>query len=102
MPASMLWTDNRLTVAGSRAEVRRFEKDDWLRALGGRHCEILEYSPMRVTCQFQTEEPPLEALKIWSRQHPGVFLLEYDCQLSRLKGLAKACAGKLDHCQLSY
>ena len=89
---------NRLTVVG---RVRAFQNSAWLMALSGRHAEPLEFGPTRFACQFETTESPLPALRRLSRLHPGlVFLLDYET--NRIKGLAKAKAGRLIHHQIRY
>ena len=89
---------NRLTVVG---RVRSFQNRDWLTVLSGRHAEPLEFGRTRFACQFETTDSPLPALQRLSRSHPGlIFLLEYETK--RIKGLAKAQAGRLIHHQIRY
>jgi hypothetical protein len=89
---------NRLTVVGP---VRQFQNSDWLAVLAGRYAEPLEFGRSRFTCQFETTRNPLPALRRLSRLHPGlIFLLDYEA--NRIKGLAKAKAGRLTHYQVRY
>jgi hypothetical protein len=95
--------NNRLTVLGSKAQVQQFQKSHWDRHLGARHCELLENSNRRVACRFETKALPLQSLRRLSRRWPGLTLLiDYEVEESRIKGLAKAKAGQLEHCEISY
>ena len=95
--------NNRLTVLGSRAQVQRFQKSHWDRRLRARHCELLENSDRRFACQFETEALPVQSLQRLSRAWPGLtLLLDYEVEESRIKGLAKAKAGQLEHYEISY
>jgi hypothetical protein len=94
---------NRLTVLGSKAQVQRFQKGNWDRSLRVRHSELLESSPNRFACQFETECPPLESLRRLSRRWPRlVFVLNYEVKANRIMGLAKAKAGQLEHWKITY
>ena len=96
-------TNNRLAVLGSKRQVGLFQKTNWVRRLRARHVELLENSPRRYTCQFETESAALKSLMPLSRRWPRLtFLLDYEIEERRMKGLAKAQAGKLDHCEISY
>jgi hypothetical protein len=99
----MTWCINRLTAIGSKRQVQLFQKSNWATALGARHCELLENSPARFACQFETEAPPLESLGELSRRWPRLtLLLDYEAEEERIKGLAKAQAGQIASCQLEY
>ena len=90
---------NRLTVVGRGR--RAFQNGDWLSVMAGRHWELLELSPSRFVCQFETLKNPLPALQHLSRSHPGlVFLLGYET--SRCLGLARAKAGQLIQHRVQY
>ena len=96
-------TNNRLTVIGPKAQLQRFHRSAWAKSLGARFCETLENAPERFACQFETEDAPLGPLRRLSRRFPGLtLLLDYENESIRTKGLAKAAAGKLEHCQLNY
>ena len=98
----MKWS-NRLTVVGSKAEVQRFQESHWDRCLRARHGELLQNSPGRFVCMFDTESAPLESLRSLSRPWPRlVFLLERESEADRIKGLAKAKAGELEHWETKY
>ena len=96
---------NRITVAGDRRQLRTFQNSDWLPVFAGCHAELMELLPPRFVCYFETATHPLPALQRLSRSNPGlVFLLEYevDTKRTRIKGLAKAIAGRLTHYQVRY
>lgn len=95
------WCYNRLSVTGSRRDVRRFQNSSWEKTLRARHAEPLEFSPRRFACQFQTASHDLKRLQSLSRRRPGLVLL-LDYEMGRTKGLAKAKAGQLEHCEISY
>ena len=89
----------RLTVVGGRQ--RRFQQGDWLSVFAGGQFELLENTPRRFVCQFETTNDPLPALRRLSRSHPGlIFVLAYE--RARCMGLAKAQAGRLIHHQVRY
>ena len=93
----------RLTVLGSRRDVRRFQASAWEKILRRRYLDSLQLSPRRFVCQFETTVQPLPALQRLSRSHPGlVLLLDFEAFPERIKGLAKAKAGELEHCQIGY
>jgi len=95
------WCECRLTVIGSKRDVRRFQASRWEQTLRVRYPEPLQLSPCRFVCQFETATVPLPALARLSRSHPGlVFLLDFE--IGRIKGLAKAKAGELEHCEIGY
>ena len=95
---------NRLTIVGPAKDLQRFYRDErWMAAAGARHIELMEHSPDRHAWQFDTDAPPLPFLRTVSRQWPSLtFLLDYDCEAERLKGLAKARNGRLRHFRVSY
>ena len=89
---------NRITIVGPAKELRAFDRaEDWTRSGGVKHVELLEHSPDRHAWQFDTDVPPLAFLRSISRQWPLTFLLVYDCEDQRLKGLIKAANGRLRH-----
>lgn len=89
----------RLTVVGGRQ--RKFQQSDWLAAFAGGQFELLENTPSRFTCQFETTKDPLPVLRRLSRLHAGlIFLLAYE--RARCMGLAKAQAGRLVHHRVHY
>jgi hypothetical protein len=92
---------NRLTVIGSRHGVQRFQDSAWEQILHARHLEPLEFSPSRFVCLFQTDAPDLMRLQTLSRRWPGLVLL-LDYELRRIKGLARASDGGLEHCEIGY
>ncbi len=94
---------NRLTVLGPTPELGRFLKSKWDRRLHARHVEWMENSPSRFVCLFETGEPPLEHLRKQSEWWRSLmFLLDYEVESERKKGLAKANAGRLEHWETTY
>ena len=91
----------RLTVLGTQRELRRFHRRPWERTLRVRHLDPLELGRSRFGCQFETDGPGLKRLQRLSRRWPGLILL-LDYELPRLKGLAKAKAGQVDHHEIHY
>ena len=97
-PEAKSMYQNRLTVVGRAA---KFQNSDWLTVLAGRYAEPLEFGTTRFACQFETTRNPLPALQRLSRLHPRLILL-LDYEANRIKGLAKAKAGRLTHHQIRY
>ena len=94
-------TTNRLTVVGPASDLKQFDRNvEWTAELGARHIELLENSADRHSWQFETDEPPLKFLKTLSRRWRSLtFLLDYDWEDKRIKGLAKAKSERLkNHC----
>jgi len=89
-------TTNRLTVVGPTSDLKQFDRNvEWTADLGARHVELLENSADRHSWQFESDEPPLKFLKTLSRRWPLLtFLLDYEWEEKRIKGLAKAKAGR--------
>ena len=97
------WCNSRLTVLGRQVRVARFLKSKRDLRLHARHLELIENSPGRFVCMFETEEAPLEALRGLSRRFPDlIFLLDHESDPERVKGLAKAHGGQLQHFEVSY
>lgn len=97
------WCSNRLTVIGPKAQLQRFRRTRWHIPLDSRHEELLENSPGRFACQFETDTPPLEPLRRLSRRWLKlVFLLDFEVEAERSKGLAKAKGGALEKYRLTY
>ncbi len=97
------WCSNRLTVLGSKRQVQQFVKSNWERRLHARHGELMENSPRRFVCLFETDEPPLEPLGALSlRWRELALLLDYEIEADRVKGLAIFRNGQMQYCQLSY
>jgi hypothetical protein len=95
--------DCRLTVVGPKKALKAFRESKWSESLGARHCELLECSPGRFTSQFERVQSPLESLKRLSQRSPGlVFLVDYETEGERIKGLAKAKDGELGYCEFGY
>ena len=93
----------RLTVVGAKPAVQRFQNSAWQKTLRIRYPEPLEFSPRRFVCQFNTEDHDLRRLQRLSRRWPGlVLLLDFVVAGDRIKGIAKARAGGLEHCEISY
>ncbi len=97
------WCNNRLTVLGPRASLQRFMKSNWDRRLHARHAKLMENSPQRFVGVFETDEPPLVALRALSRRWPELCLfLDCEVEAQGIKGLAMARGGQVQHCQFSY
>jgi hypothetical protein len=98
----------RLTVIGSKRDVQKFQASAWEKSLRACYADPLELSPCRFACQFETVAPNCEVphwprLCRLSRSHPGlVLLLDFEAFPARIKGLAKARAGALEHCEIGY
>jgi hypothetical protein len=98
-----VWAENRLLVVGSNSEVQLFRTSNWNRRLRGRFGELIENTRGRFNWAFVTEAPPIESLTRLSKRWPQlVLILDYEVQRERLKGLAKAKAGKLQHYHINY
>ena len=94
---------NRLTVIGSKRQVLLFRKSNWEAALHPRYFELMENSPHRYIGQFYTDSMVLEPLRKLSRRFPRlVFLVEWEAEAERIKGLAKAAAGELGEYRVKY
>jgi hypothetical protein len=94
----------RLTMVGSKGAVASFAgSSGWKMTLGARHIDWLQLSPGRHVCQFETEQPPVAQLQKISRRWARLtFLLDYEDEENRIKGLAKAKAGRIEHCEIGY
>ncbi len=103
---SELWCQNRLFIVGPAGELRSFNRHvNWKDSPGMAHVELLEQSPGRHAWQFETDHPTLllQWLKRLSCGWPClVFLLDYDQEDQKIKGLVKAKGGKLRHYRFSY
>jgi hypothetical protein len=97
-------TNNRLTILGRAKMLEAFEPKNWLKLLGGKHRELYSCPKTRDEWWFSTEgEAPLKALTQLSRTWPHlIFLLEFDNEQRRVKGLAKLKNRKVELCQLVY
>ena len=94
----------RLTVIGPKRDVQRFQISAWEKRLQARYLDLVLFSAHRFVCQFETDSRDgrdLKRLQRLSRSHPGLVLL-LDYERPRLKGLAKAKAGELEHCEIGY
>ncbi len=98
------YCENRLTVVGEVRQLKAFyQNEHGMAESGGRHFELMEHSPKRHVWQFGADAPPLGFLRNESRKWPLlVFLLDYDCEDDRVKGLVKATDGRLRHHRVSY
>ena len=93
----------RLTVIGMKRDMQRFQNSAWGKILRARYYDPLELARCRFVCQFETADHDLKRLQRVSRSHPGlVLLLDFEAFPGRIKGLAKAKAGELEHCEISY
>ena len=94
----------RLVVVDSKGTVARFAASSgWKKSLGVCHIDWLELSPGRHVCQFETDKPPVtQSQKISRRWARLTLLLDYEDERNRIKGLAKARAGEVEHCEIFY
>ena len=94
----------RLAVVDSKGTVARFAASSgWTRSLGVCHLDWLELSPGRHVCQFETDRAPVTQMQRISRRWPSLtFLLDYEDETHRIKGLAKAKSGEGEHCGIGY
>jgi hypothetical protein len=94
----------RLTLVDFKGTASVFARNPrWLKTLGACHIEWLELSAERHVCQFETERPPVAQLRKVS--HYGArltLLLDYEDERHRIKGVAKAKAGQVEHCEIGY
>jgi hypothetical protein len=99
----ILW-HHYLTLLGSKTTLDRFDQNGaWEKTLGARHVEWLELSAKRRRCEFKTRGRVLLELQKLSRVWPRVvFLLDYEGEPERIKGLIKAQAGELESCEIRY
>ena len=93
--------EQRLTVIGSKRDVRHFHKSTWESTLRVRYLDPVVLCPCRFVCQFEADDPGLQRLQALSRRWPGMILL-LDYEAHRLKGVAKAKAGKMEHHEIRY
>ena len=89
---------NRLLVIGPGDVLARFVDSSWENRLQARYTEWMENFRTRVACQFETEaKPPLNELTRLSSRWPRLaFLLDWEVEQERTRGLAKAKAGQLE------
>jgi len=93
----------RLTVLSTKRNLQSFRNSAWEKSLRARYAEPLELSLCRFVCQFETPAQNLKPLQLVSRSHPGlVLMLDFEAFPVRIKGLAKAKAGELEHYEISY
>lgn len=94
----------RLTLVDFKGTAAMFTGNQgWIKTLGARHIEWLELAAERHVCQFETELPPVEQLrKVSCRWARLTLLLDYEDEGNRIKGLAKAKAGQVEHCEIAY
>lgn len=95
---------HRLLIAGSKPELKQFErKADWTDIPGATDTALLDRSPGRVVWEFVTKSPALPAVRTLSRRWPQLtFFLHYDCEDCRLTGLVRAKNGRLLQHRFKY
>ena len=96
---------NRLTIVGRRVDIAEFEQQDkrWPNRLHVRFLEMFEGSATRQVWLFETNGPPLSHLKRLSARWPRLtFLLDYDQEPLRAKGLVKTRAGHQRSVEFRY
>jgi hypothetical protein len=68
-----------------------------------RYVELVQCSPTRHIWDFNTDQPPVTELEQLSQTLPKLtFLLDYEDERRRIKGLAKAKGGTAVHHQFRY
>jgi hypothetical protein len=94
----------RLTLVGSVKMVTAFgDNTAWQSAFDARHVEWMQLSPRRHVCEFMTRLPPVTQLAAVSHQWMTLtFLLDYEDERRRVKGLAKGKAGEVEHHWIRY
>ena len=97
-------TNCRLTVLGPAKSLRALTARRVLRRFKARFPELLEHSKTRIAWQFETASSLLLIeVKALSRANPALtFLIEYEQEERRTKGLGICKRGKLSHCLLHY
>ena len=97
-------TKCRLMFLGTPHRVRTMTgSSGWARTLKARHIVWMELFDGRHIAEFDTDEPRLQSLRKLSDRHAGVvLLLDYEHEGRRIKGLAKATANQIEHCEFSY
>lgn len=93
----------RMTLVGSKRSVPSIGNTTaWEKIMAARYIDWLQLSPEWV-CQFETSTAPVAQLKKLSRRWKRItLLLDYEHETHRIKGLAKAKAGKVEHCEIGY
>ena len=91
------YCQQRLLIAGPKAELRKFDRHaDGTEIPGATDFAMLEHSATRRVWQFVTKAPALKFLRGVSRRWPTlVFLLHYDCEDQGLVGMVRAKHGRL-------
>jgi hypothetical protein len=94
----------RLTLLGSPWRLGQFEAgSNWKSRLKARHLELYECANQRQVWWFETDQSSLKALETLSRRWPDiVFLLDWEMETERIKGLAMVASGKVQEAQFSY
>ena len=95
---------SRLTIVGPARDLSHFfAQHEWKPETGILHVELMEKSRFRHIWQFDGAEPPLQFITRLSDEWPFLtFLLDYDREDKRIKGLAKALKGQLRHLLVNY
>jgi hypothetical protein len=93
-----------MTVVGSKRNVSTFvNNSSWEKIMGARYIEWLQLSAGRHVCQFETSVAPVGRLQKLSARCPRLMLLlDHEHERYRIKGLAKASHGRLDHWEIGY
>jgi hypothetical protein len=95
--------DVRITVVGTEDSLSAFEQSNWFRTLRAKHVEVFETSDRRLVWWYQTHHVSQHALVRLSLEWKDLtFLIDYENYVDQIKGLIRAIAGKIDHCQFGY
>jgi hypothetical protein len=94
----------RLTLVGSARAVADFcNSTGWSSTMAARYIDWLQLSPGRHVCQFVTDKAPVTQLQKISRRWTRlILLLDFEDEENRIKGLAKAKAGEIEHRKINY
>jgi hypothetical protein len=99
----MSWCENRLLILGAKSTLKKFQRDDWEKGLRARFVELIEISPTRFACSFETRVVLAAALGRISRRWPTLtFVLDYEMRGKRIKGLVKLQAGTMESCAINF
>jgi hypothetical protein len=94
----------RLTLVGSARAVADFcNSQGWSRTMDAHHIDWLQLSPGRHVCEFETNLAPVTQLQMLSHRWARLtLLLDYEDERNRIKGVARAKRGQIEHRKINY
>jgi hypothetical protein len=99
----MSWCENHLLILGAKSTLKKFQRDDWERVLRARFVELIEISPTRFVCSFETHVLPTVERTRLSRRWPTLtFVIDYEMRGKRIKGLVKLKNKKMESCAINF